>query len=138
MTKPDDAESFGESSLPIVTKAITHIDIFTGHDLETGTPITPEQYAVMNPDGRAILKSCDYRVPYDGVSEEYPFHLTTGRNHLHFHTRTKTGRSSRLNKADPHPYIQVHEEDAEALGVKVSMGRSRHLSDSDTNNTPHL
>ena len=81
----------------------------------------------MNPDGRAILKSCDYRVPYDGVSEEYPFHLTTGRNHLHFHTRTKTGRSSRLNKADPHPYVQVHEEDAEALGVKVSIRRFKLL-----------
>ena len=75
----------------------------------------------MNPDGRAILKSCHYRVPYDGVSEEYPYHLTTGRNHLHFHTRTKTGRSKRLNDADPHPYIQVHPEDAEDLGVQVCM-----------------
>jgi ferredoxin-nitrate reductase len=90
-----------------------------GHDLETGTPITPEEYAMLNPDGRAILKSCHYRAPYDGVSKEYPYHLTTGRNHLHFHTRTKTGRSSRLNKADPHPYIQVHPEDAQDLDVKV-------------------
>ncbi|KAG7531329.1 hypothetical protein FFLO_04450 [Filobasidium floriforme] len=99
MTKPDDSESFG-------------------HDLETGTPITPEEYAMLNPDGRAILKSCHYRAPYDGVSKEYPYHLTTGRNHLHFHTRTKTGRSSRLNKADPHPYIQVHPDDAQDLDVK--------------------
>lgn len=91
-----------------------------GHDLETGTPIDAKTYAKMNPNGRAILKFCNYRPPVDGITEDYPLGLLTGRNHLHFHTRTKTGRSKRLNDADPMPYVQLHAEDAEPLGIKVS------------------
>ncbi|KAI5449249.1 hypothetical protein NCC49_005165 [Naganishia albida] len=98
-TKPEEAESFG-------------------HDLELGTPISPADYAKMNPNGRAILKGCQYRAALDDVCEEYPFTLATGRNHLHFHTRTKTGRSKRLRHADHDPYVQIHEEDAKELDIK--------------------
>lgn len=73
----------------------------------------------MNPNGRAILKGCQYRAALDDVCEEYPFTLATGRNHLHFHTRTKTGRSKRLRHADHDPYVQIHEEDAKELDIKV-------------------
>lgn len=85
----------------------------------TGTPISPADYAKMNPNGRAILKGCQYRAALDDVCEEYPFTLATGRNHLHFHTRTKTGRSKRLRNADHDPYVQIHEEDAKKLDIKV-------------------
>lgn len=85
----------------------------------TGTPISPADYAKMNPNGRAILKGCQYRAALDGVCEEYPYTLATGRNHLHFHTRTKTGRSKRLRNADHDPYVQIHEEDAKKLDIKV-------------------
>ncbi|KAJ9093048.1 hypothetical protein QFC21_006539 [Naganishia friedmannii] len=98
-TKPEEAESFG-------------------HDLELGTPISPADYAKMNPNGRAILKGAQYRAALDDVCEEYPFSLATGRNHLHFHTRTKTGRSKRLRHADPDPYVQIHEDDAKKLDLK--------------------
>lgn len=73
----------------------------------------------MNPNGRAILKGCQYRAALDDVCEDYPFTLATGRNHLHFHTRTKTGRSKRLRHADHDPYVQIHEEDAKKLDIKV-------------------
>ncbi|KAJ9112097.1 hypothetical protein QFC22_006397 [Naganishia vaughanmartiniae] len=98
-TKPEEAESFG-------------------HDLELGTPISPADYAKMNPNGRAILKGAQYRAALDDVCEEYPFSLATGRNHLHFHTRTKTGRSKRLRHADHDPYVQIHEDDAKKLDIK--------------------
>ena len=86
-----------------------------GHDLETGAPLTKEQYKTLNPAGRAILRRANYRPSLEEASEEYPLHLSTGRNALHFHTRTKTGRSKRLQEADPEPWVQVSTEDAEAL-----------------------
>lgn len=88
-----------------------------------GTPISPADYAKMNPNGRAILKGAQYRAALDDVCEEYPFSLATGRNHLHFHTRTKTGRSKRLRHADHDPYVQIHEDDAKKLDIKVSAER---------------
>jgi predicted molibdopterin-dependent oxidoreductase YjgC len=72
-----------------------------GHDLETGTPLSKTQYDAMNPAGRAILKHAHYKPSLEAASDEYPFLLATGRHVFHFHTRTKTGRSKRLQKADP-------------------------------------
>ena len=89
-------------------------------NVSAGTPISPADYAKMNPNGRAILKGCQYRAALDDVCEEYPFSLATGRNHLHFHTRTKTGRSKRLRHAEPDPYVQIHEEDAQKLDIQAS------------------
>lgn len=86
-----------------------------GHDLETGAPLTRSQYAAMNPAGRAILKACRYRPPLEVTTPEYPLRLSTGRNVYHFHTRTKTGRSQRLEQASPEPKIQISSADAHAL-----------------------
>lgn len=86
-----------------------------GHDLETGAPFTKEQYKGLNPAGRAILKRAHYRPLLEEPNGEYPLLLSTGRNALHFHTRTKTGRSKRLEEADPEPWVQVSTEDAEVL-----------------------
>jgi anaerobic selenocysteine-containing dehydrogenase len=36
-----------------------------------------------------------------------------------FHTRTKTGRSQRLEDAAPEGFIQISEEDAAELGIKA-------------------
>lgn len=86
-----------------------------GHDLETGAPLTRSEYAAMNPAGRAILKACRYRAPLEVTNDDYPLSLSTGRNVYHFHTRTKTGRSRRLEQAAPEAKIQVSTADAEAL-----------------------
>ena len=86
-----------------------------GHDLDTGAPLSKEQYKALDPAGRAILKHAHYRPSLEEPNEEYPLHLSTGRNVFHFHTRTKTGRSKRLQSADSEPFVQVSSEDAEAL-----------------------
>lgn len=86
-----------------------------GHDLETGAPLSRSQYAAMNPAGRAILKACRYRPPLEVTTPEYPLRLSTGRNVYQFHTRTKTGRSRRLEQAAPEPKIQISTADAKAL-----------------------
>ncbi|GAA5868208.1 hypothetical protein JCM1840_006186 [Sporobolomyces johnsonii] len=89
-----------------------------GHDLFTGTVISPEAYKAMNPNGRAILKSCHWHPQEELVSDAHPYRLTTGRVVHHFHTRTKTGRTKRLEDAAPEAFVQISEEDAAELDIK--------------------
>lgn len=89
-----------------------------GHDLETGAPISKADYNATNPDGRAILKACDYVPDLEQTSQEFPLHLSTGRNTLHFHTRTKTGRTPALQNALPEPRIHLNEIDAQKEGLQ--------------------
>ena len=42
-------------------------------------------------------------------------YVSTGRNVFYFHTRTKTGRSKRLQIVGSEPFVQVFSEDAKAL-----------------------
>ncbi|MGW0158782.1 molybdopterin-dependent oxidoreductase [Mycobacterium sp. NPDC003323] len=49
--------------------------------------------------------------------EEYPLVLNTGRLQHQWHTLTKTGRVDKLNKLNGAPFVEVHPEDAAALGV---------------------
>ncbi|KAL4964214.1 molybdopterin oxidoreductase family protein [Aspergillus stella-maris] len=112
---------YGKERLFNDGKFFTDIDYCEsfGHDLETGAPLTKDQYAAMNPAGRAILKSCHYKKSWEMPDDDYPFYLSTGRNVFHFHTRTKTGRSKRLQGADPEPFIILCEKDAQELGVSA-------------------
>ncbi|MFD5122619.1 molybdopterin-dependent oxidoreductase [Streptomyces sp. NPDC058385] len=49
--------------------------------------------------------------------DAYPFVLNTGRLQHQWHTMTKTGKVAKLNKLNPGPFIEVHPQDATALGV---------------------
>jgi len=89
-----------------------------GHDLETGAPLSKEEYQRMNPAGRAILKACHYLPELEGTNEEYPLQLSTGRRARHFHTRTKTGRTKELQDADPEAFFAISEKDAKDRGIK--------------------
>lgn len=64
------------------------------------------------------MKPCHYHPEFESVDEEYALHLSTGRRPLHFHTRTKTGRTKELQEADPESYVQLGEKDAKARGIK--------------------
>jgi ferredoxin-nitrate reductase len=88
-----------------------------GHDLETGTPYSKEDYKVLNPAGRAILKACHFVPAMEEPDDHYPLRLSTGRTVHHFHTRTKTGRTD-LQDACPEPEIVISEEDAGSFNVK--------------------
>lgn len=96
-TDPDDCESFG-------------------HDLETGAPLSKQEYKAMDPAGRAILKSCHYLPPPEETDEEYPLRLSTGRKVHQFHTRTKTGRTA-LQAACPEPEVRISEQEAAKFNV---------------------
>ena len=88
-----------------------------GHDLETGASYAHDEYAAHDPAGRATLKAVAFQPPYEMPDDEYPLMLTTGRQVYHFHTRTKTARSQRLNQAAPDAYVQLSLEDARRYGV---------------------
>jgi anaerobic selenocysteine-containing dehydrogenase len=88
-----------------------------GHDVVTGAAIRPEEYAAMNPAGRAVIKGAEYVVPPEEPNAEFPFFLTTGRVTYHWHTRTKTGRVPSLNAAAPEAFVEIAPGDAERLGI---------------------
>jgi anaerobic selenocysteine-containing dehydrogenase len=88
-----------------------------GHDLETGAAITANEYAAMDPAGRAVIKGAEYLPPPEEPDAAYPFLLTTGRVPYQFHTRTKTARSPALDAAAPMVFVELAEGDALTLGV---------------------
>ncbi|MFN2597616.1 MAG: molybdopterin oxidoreductase family protein [Pyrinomonadaceae bacterium] len=89
-----------------------------GHDIETGAARTPVEYEAHDPAGRAILKAARYSPPLEEPDDDYPFMLTTGRVVYHWHTRTKTARSSELDAAAPEVFAEISKRDAARLGVK--------------------
>jgi ferredoxin-nitrate reductase len=88
-----------------------------GHDLMTGAAYEPNEYAAMDPKGRAFIKGAEYVPPPEEPDERFPFLLTTGRVTHHFHTRTKTGRAPALQAAAPEGFVELHPDDASRLGI---------------------
>jgi ferredoxin-nitrate reductase len=88
-----------------------------GHDIETGGHVQVEQYKANDPQGKAWLKAADYLPPAEEPNSEYPLWLITGRVTHHFHTRTKTARSPELNATEPTPFVEIHADDAQRLGI---------------------
>jgi assimilatory nitrate reductase catalytic subunit len=56
--------------------------------------------------------------PPQPVSANYPFRLNTGRVRDHWHTMTRTGLSPRLSQHMGEPFLEIHPEDARALGLQ--------------------
>jgi ferredoxin-nitrate reductase len=89
-----------------------------GHDLLTGATTGETRYKATVQPGKAWLKALDYTPPHEEPDADYPLRYTTGRTAYHFHTRTKTGRSRRLNAAAPEPWIEMSVEDAARAGCQ--------------------
>ncbi|CAI7979132.1 sulfite reductase (NADPH) flavoprotein alpha-component [Frankia sp. Hr75.2] len=69
------------------------------------------------PSGRAKFWPRPHADPQEMPDEQYPYLLNTGRLQHQWHTLTKTGRVGRLNKLNPAPFIEIHPDDAAALGI---------------------
>ncbi|MEU1177019.1 molybdopterin-dependent oxidoreductase [Streptomyces sp. NPDC005820] len=69
------------------------------------------------PSGRAVFHARPHLDPAELPDDDYPFVLNTGRLQHQWHTLTKTARVAKLNKLDPGPFVEVHPEDAAALGL---------------------
>lgn len=88
-----------------------------GVDFLTGKKTTRAEYLRNDPQGKAFLRPVHWRRHPNPTSDEFPFLLITGRVVYHFHTRTKTARSEVLNARTPQPYVEIHPDDAERLGI---------------------
>jgi ferredoxin-nitrate reductase len=69
------------------------------------------------PDGRARFAPTPHAGPAEAPGPEHPILLTTGRVAEHWHTLTRTGKSSALRAAAPEPVLELHPDDAAAAGV---------------------
>jgi anaerobic selenocysteine-containing dehydrogenase len=86
-----------------------------GKDLVTGAELEPTEYRALNPDGKAILKACEYVPPLEPPDDAHPLRLNTGRTLFHFHTRTKTARAPQLQAAAPDVWVELSAADARRL-----------------------
>jgi sulfite reductase (NADPH) flavoprotein alpha-component len=68
--------------------------------------------------GKAQLFARPFLPPAELPDAEFPFALMTGRVAHQWHTLTKTGKSSMLNKLNPGAFVEIHPDDAAALGVE--------------------
>ncbi|MFD8233886.1 molybdopterin-dependent oxidoreductase [Streptomyces sp. NPDC059696] len=81
--------------------------------------------------GRAVFFARPHLPAAELPDDDYPFVLNTGRVQHQWHTLTKTGKVARLNKLNPGPFVELHPEDAAALGagegdlVEVASRRGR-------------
>ncbi|MFY0662682.1 MAG: molybdopterin-dependent oxidoreductase [Shimia sp.] len=69
---------------------------------------TSEGRARMVPISQPVLAS---------QNEEFPLRLNTGRVRDHWHTMTRTGRAPRLNQHYGEPFLEIHPENANQIGV---------------------
>ncbi|HWK40813.1 MAG TPA: molybdopterin-dependent oxidoreductase [Croceibacterium sp.] len=67
-------------------------------------------------DGRARLIPVTQRVLPE-APPRWPLTLNTGRYRDHWHTMTRTGLSPRLARHREEPLVEIHPDDAEALGI---------------------
>ncbi|BDU72301.1 molybdopterin-dependent oxidoreductase [Mesoterricola silvestris] len=67
--------------------------------------------------GRAVVWLRPWEGPAEVPDAEYPLWFCTGRMLEHWHTGTMTRRVPQLNRAQPGGFLEIHPEDAKALGV---------------------
>jgi ferredoxin-nitrate reductase len=77
------------------------------------------------PDGRARFWPRPHQPPKEITDEEFPMVLTTGRLYAHWHSLTRTGKSAKLVRREPAPFVEVHPLDAAELGLTA--GKSAEL-----------
>ncbi|MGL1885910.1 MAG: molybdopterin-dependent oxidoreductase [Reichenbachiella sp.] len=83
-----------------------------------GTPRLFEDKKFYTPNGKAQILASSPVNEKDVVTEEYPLVLTTGRVRDQWHTMTRTGKVSKLNKHIAKPYLEIHPVDANNRGIK--------------------
>ncbi|MCI4643495.1 MAG: molybdopterin-dependent oxidoreductase [Hyphomonadaceae bacterium] len=69
------------------------------------------------PDRRARFVATPYRPAASQPGPATPFILNTGRVRDHWHTMTRTGKSTRLSAHIAEPFLEVHPKDADKIGL---------------------
>ncbi|MET0250302.1 MAG: molybdopterin-dependent oxidoreductase [Sphingobium sp.] len=79
-----------------------------------GTPCADGRFSTA--DGKARLLTVR-QMEVQGPLKDWPLTLNTGRYRDQWHTMTRTGLSAKLARHREEPLVEVHPEDAAALGV---------------------
>ncbi|WP_344284748.1 molybdopterin oxidoreductase family protein [Actinomadura napierensis] len=83
-------------------------------------PGTPRPYLdrFPTPDGRARFVAVEHHGPAEDVDADYPLYLTTGRVLAQYQSGAQTRRVRALADAAPGPFVELHPDLAERLGVE--------------------
>jgi formate dehydrogenase alpha subunit len=65
--------------------------------------------------GKGVFFPIEYQASAELPDAQYPFVLTTGRVHAHYHTGTMTRKGTALNSLYPEALAEVNSEDAKVL-----------------------
>ncbi|MGF6888967.1 sulfite reductase (NADPH) flavoprotein alpha-component [Nocardia sp. GAS34] len=76
------------------------------------------ELAFATPSRRAVFWPRPHLMPAEMPDDDYPFVLNTGRLQHQWHTMTKTGKIAKLAKLTGDPFVEVHPDDAERLGLR--------------------
>ncbi|MDR9468641.1 nitrate reductase [Marinospirillum sp.] len=87
----------------------------SAHPLGTARLFTQGQFATPSKKARFVSIQSQAARP---APKNHPFQLNTGRIRDQWHTMTRTGRSADLMQHRSEPFIEVHPEDAERVGLK--------------------
>ncbi|WP_175038519.1 molybdopterin oxidoreductase family protein, partial [Burkholderia stagnalis] len=85
--------------------------------LRTAADGSTPRLAFPTPSGKARFFARPHVAPAELPDREFPIVLNTGRLQHQWHTMTKTGKVAMLNKLNPRPFVELHPEDAQALGI---------------------
>ena len=84
----------------------------------TGEGATADgRLAFATQSGRARFFARPHMMPAELPDDDFPVVLNTGRLQHQWHTLTKTGKVPTLNKLNPGPFVEIHPDDATALGI---------------------
>jgi len=83
-----------------------------------GTPRLFVDGRFQTADGRARMVPVKPKGPAEATGDAFPMSLNTGRIRDQWHTMTRTGLAPDLCRHAPEPYVEVHPDDAQALGLK--------------------
>jgi predicted molibdopterin-dependent oxidoreductase YjgC len=69
------------------------------------------------PNGKGKFYPVEFQPPIEQPDSEYPFVLSTGRTLYHYNSATMTMREAGVTQKQEDPFVEMHPEDAAALGV---------------------
>jgi sulfite reductase (NADPH) flavoprotein alpha-component len=90
-------------------------DADDGKSIRYLTPKNSIQFPTTSGKGHFLARP--FLPPAELPDQDFPFALNTGRLAHQWHTLTKTGKVPALNKLNPGPFVEIHPDDAKALGI---------------------
>jgi len=96
---------------------VRYLNDGTSQTLLTHPDGTRPRLAFPTASGRAVFHARPHLPAAELPDDDYPFVLNTGRLPHQWHTLTKTGKVAKLTKLNPGPFVEIHPQDAEALGI---------------------